>query len=193
MVPHPDFRHKWLALALLGCLVPALSGCFTKKLWGEQAEKNFSEPATNMRLELFEAKSDSDVLVKYEALSETKGETRLCAFLLFANAKNLKEGHKPRFIRPERRQGLPSIPVFIGPSEAMTNLPSYCLLSTNGQQFTLHFHGKPAQTYELPVFEENRSVVRRIVLTPIALLADAGTVITFGAVWWLYCGAPGLQ
>lgn len=166
-------RAAGVALLLL-----LLGGCATKSLWERGSVSAFNEPAPETRLRLYQAPSRQDVLVVYEEFSERKASVRTRAYFLQENFRRMEQGHTPRFVAAEAARGLHPI-LF---QSTATNVPSVsgaeltALVNTNGRTFSLWLNGERVGDHDLPVYDDGSGRVKRVLLTPATVVADATIV-----------------
>jgi len=149
-------------------------GCATHALWDNGNLEAFNEPAANLNLRLFEAKSRNDLLVVYNEHSERNDKLRTRAYWLRQNQARVNQRRPPRFADTNLVHDFPSVPVFPEPVAGVTNPapPLYAMVSTNQQSFTLYTLGQPTGSFDLPVYNDGRGRVLKITLTPISVVAD---------------------
>lgn len=194
----------------LGAIVPGLllifvSGCsvvedysLTYHLWNSSDLSKFSEPASDPNIELSLRKSDGEVLVHYDAVSEKDSKTVRRAYLLRDNQKLLAKGKAPKWYEGASPEGMDKVALIpVAEATNAANLPEvYSTISTNGREFTLHGPKGITESYDLPVYAETRATAFRIAFTPPAVIGDTllvgAAVATVGAIIWLQSGAPGL-
>lgn len=172
-------------------LLPLLtSGCLTHKLWTESKLDEWNEPAGNPNLRVFRDERKNDLLVSYEEFSERNATSRPRAFFLYQNQKRLQSQSRPHFVNVDASRGLASVPLFFS---TPTNPPSfYCATTeTNRASFTIFSAGRPADSYELPVYDDGWGRVERIGWTPVAVIADLTIVGGCLGCLWIYAGGPG--
>jgi len=167
-----------ISATLAAALLLSMTGCVTSTLWSSGEMRHFYEPASPPRLELFHDPKQGDVLAAYDEAHETRKTIRRRAYFVNRNRTRIEAGLKPRFVNPERAQGLTPIALAqptgqpLGDSAAIQ-----AVVSTNRQQFTLSgdFGG---HDYRLPVYQDQGGVAGRILLSPFAVTADAVLVAT---------------
>ncbi len=171
-------RLAWM-LALLPLV---LTGCATSALWGN---RDFREPAKPPELELFQSADTTHVLVLYDETSDTSERISRRAYWLRLGEKTKPNPYRPFFVPPQQSQGLLPLAVF---ESATTNLPwptKLCAVaSTNDIAFTLFSEGRSPATYRLPVYQDPAGRSKRILLTPLAVAADATIVGGYIFLWW---------
>ena len=184
------------ALLLTGCeRVEKYS--LTYRVWDNEDWREFSEPAPNPNLALFEATNHAHVLVEYDAFSEKHSTVKRCAYYLHTNQARVDIGTMPALVNPSAAEGMIPIPVL--PTQgALTNQPSerhaYAVVTKEGRGFTLYRPRESESTFDLPVYTETSGTPTRIVLTPFAVAGDTVMVGAVAAVvgflLWAQIGAP---
>ena len=178
-------RQQLLILALL---LPLLTGgCATHALWTEAQLDDWNEPATDSKLQLFDASRQKDFLVVYDEYSERHDSTRTRAYFLNQNEKRVEQGRKPRFVSSQLSRELPPVPVLQTLPLANTNFSPaiYAVVSTNKQSFTI-YSGQKKTDYNLAVYNDGRGQIDRIALTPVAATADLTIVGGLLGCWFIY-------
>jgi hypothetical protein len=172
-------RFTGIEMALL-VLTLLSTGCVTRALW---ADKSFhASDYPELRLSL--SPHADDILVQYLEQSAESDKTQRRAYWLFAHAVQRQEKAKPKFVTPDASLELIPIPM-LGDPAATNSLPAgYCALPlAYDQGFYLWKHGRQIGRFDLPIyFVKPRSRVGRMVLTPLAVTADAVIVGAAGAV-----------
>jgi hypothetical protein len=186
-----------LLLALListGCET-AREHSLTCRLW-DPAERPSSRPAPEANLALFFSRTNRDVLVAYDALSERRETVERHTYFAAANETRIMEGKPPLYVNPSLSTDMIRIPVFgttnlIGASGVAARFP---VLLDRGPGFELYRDGRSDGAYQLPVYDEGMSTGAQVALTPLAITGDtlvaAGVVATAGAVLWIMVGCP---
>jgi len=185
-------RQQLLILALL---LPLLTGgCATHALWTEAQLDDWNEPATDSKLQLFDASRQKDFLVVYDEYSERHDSTRTRAYFLNQNEKRVEQGRKPHFVGAQISGELAPVPVLQTLPLANTNSPPaiYAIVSTNRQSFTI-YRDEQRTNHDLPVYNDGWGRTDRIALTPVAVVADLTIVGGCLGYVWLQGGGPGLQ
>lgn len=169
----------------------------TYRVWDNGEWREFSEPAPNPNLALFEAANYTDVLVQDDALSEKHSTVKRRTYYLHPNQARIDAGTKPELVKLSVADGMEPIPVL--PTQGVgTNLwpelPAYAFVTKEGRGFTLYQPPQPAATFDLPVYAETSGTPTRILLTPFAVAGDTVMVGAVAAVVglfaWLEMGAP---
>ena len=190
-------------LALAAGFLVIFTGCetvekysLTYRLWDNSDLRKFSEPAPEPNLALFESTNRADVLVQYDALSESHSTVTRSSYFLRPNQRRIAAGKKPRWLAPAVTNGMQSIPVLSAPP-ATTNLPPertiYAVTTREGRGFSLNGPDGAEQTFNLPVYVETSGTVTRLALTPFAVVGDTvmvgGVVAVVGFFLWVQSGA----
>lgn len=165
-------RRMWWKGVLLFGIALVVQGC-TPALW----HREYCEPAPNPHLKLF--RMGDDVLVQYDEIREESGHLWRRNFLLNASTNAIARRRAPVFFDVSRRDVTNSIPLLIPPP---TNKPLPVLFATspyeNGDPFFVVRDGKSFGPYDLPVYKYARGTAGRVLLTPLAVAADAAAFIT---------------
>lgn len=178
-----------MRLAVL-LMVAVLSGCATPALWKEKNRIGTFAPADNPRIALYESSQPSDVLVVFEQhIVNSDAQTRR-AYYLFVNEPVIVAGGKPQFVSPAKVDTLPQIPMR-SPEEPVADClvqSAYCaVMKPQGDGFQLYRDQDLVGDYKLPKYAATKNLTGRILLTPLAVGADA--VITGAVLFTL--GAAG--
>ncbi len=182
----------------------ACTGCetvekysLTHRLWHSGDWQQFSEPAPNPNLALFEATNRSDLLIQYDALSEKSSTPRRRAYFLNPNERRIATGKKPKWVNLSVTNRMDPIPVLATPTvdtNRPPQMPAYAVPSKGGRAFTLHGLMKSETTFDLPVYTESSGTPVRVILTPLAVAGDTVLVTAasaaVGFMLWIHCGAP---
>lgn len=189
-------RGKLRILLLLGLCLSSW-GCVTKKLWEEDPFTRIHEPAIPLKLELFESKATSDVLVRYSEWTENSERRTTRAYWLSANREPQDNPHRPIFVSSAAAEGLSPIPILLErPSIFPTNAALFAVAITNPSGFQLYAGDRPLASYQLPVYDDAFGRTMQVVLTPPAVVADViicGSIAAgYCGLLWLGSGAPGL-
>ena len=160
---------------LLLLLITALcGGCATKALWSNAYLDAYNELAENGNLLLFDAKEQKDLLVVYGEYSERSDKTRARAYLLNRNEERIRQRQRPHFKSTKLSHNLKPISVVYATNvlEARRAQELYAVRSTNTESFTLYSGECLIESHMLPVYNDGKGQIERIVLTPIAVVAD---------------------
>jgi hypothetical protein len=169
---------KYGLLILLVCQAALLTGC-TSALWEKQSFADRYRPANPPNLQLFYSESAKDVLVEYDEVSTGAPVVQRRAYWLEPNAMKVATDCKPRFVPAANTPDFAAVPVTDNPANpAVSSYRGlYAVVATNGQSFTLCLGEKEATVYKLPVyFGGSRQRAKQVLLTPIAVAADAAIV-----------------
>jgi hypothetical protein len=183
-------RRQALAIVLL---LPLLTcGCVTHKLWTESQMDEWNEPAGNPNLRVFHDEQKNDLLVTYEEFSDRNETDHARAFYLYKNEKRLQAQHRPHFVSLSASHGLKPVPLFFN---TPTNPPDlYCMTAeTNRASFTIFSAGKPADSCDLPMYDDGWGRFERIGWTPFAVTADLTIIGGYLGCVWIYADGPGLS
>jgi len=154
------------------CLSTLANGCVTKALWEGNGLEAWKQPADNPNLRLFAAKQPNDILVVYDEYSERSDATHTRAYWLNQNQQLIDTRHAPHFVDPNTAVGCAAIPVFPASTSGVNLPPSYALIATNNQSFTLHAHDGATESHDLPFYNDRKGKVEKLALTPLANAAD---------------------
>jgi hypothetical protein len=174
-------------VALLSPLLMALTGgCATKALWHNGKLDACNEPAGKLNLRLFEAKTQTNLLVVYNEFSERNEGVHTRAYWLEENQTRVGQHLAPHFTGANAGRNLAVVPVYYAPIPAEKNLPrSLCaVVATNQQCFTLYLEDRAIGTHDLPVYNDGKGQAERIALTPVAVAADV--VLVGSVVGWIW-------
>ncbi len=167
---------------MLALLPLVLTGCATSALWGN---RDFREPAKPPELALFQSADTTRVLVLYDETSDTSEHISRRAYWLGLEEKPRRNPHRPFFVPVEQSQGLlPLAAVESTPAGSPWPNKLCVVASTNDIAFTLISEGRSPVTYRLPVYQDPAGRFKRILLTPLAVAADATIVGGYIFLWW---------
>ena len=191
-----DVYRKKLPGLLIAGLLTSTVGCetcqkysLTCRLWTNAEMRNFHEPSPDAGVNLYRVPAQGDVLVLYNEGNEKNDSIRRRAYLLNANLKRIQANRKPRFLNPDKANGLEPIPVEqTATPRLILRSYDYATAPTNGHPITLHMAGRDQGPYELPVYAGKSGLAVRAVLTPFAVVGDAAlfagiTAILFSPFW----------
>ena len=177
------------ALLLAGVL--PLTGCqtyeehgLTHKLWSDASLTDHYEPADTTKLKSFQRPPSARLKVAYDERREQDSSVRRRAFFLPYNAKALAAHQKPSFTSPTPAAGWVEVPVIVAGQPAPA-APLFLQLAADQKSFTVIRAGVPDGPHQLPTYVDQSSTVFRVVMTPLAVVAD----VTVVAVW---CGLVSL-
>jgi hypothetical protein len=174
--------------ALIAVGMAWLNGCATQQLW---EDTSFNQPAPDPNLRLFHSGKRSDVLVEYDELRDRTGAIRRRAFFLYKHeARTDPVRTKPRFVNPGATNQVTSIAILPPPAPVglagKTNL--YAVARTNSPVFSLYSSGREISAHELPTYSDGFHRTTQILLTPLAVTADAVLVASVVGLIWLSSG-----
>ncbi len=171
---------KWALRIPAVLLLPGLTGCLTGNLWnGDYSYTNRHWADTNSLPELFQTKNGRDVVVVYVEGRDIDFATKRRAFLLYKNLTRMEAGKRPEFVDSGRAAKLSPIPLT---TSSATNPDgrengTHGELRPDGRHFTLFCKGKVQGTYSLPDYLARDKLTQQVVLTPVAVTADAAIVV----------------
>ena len=166
----------------------------THKVWNNEEWRHFAAPAPDPHLALFEAASGDDILVQYDEMSDTSGRIRRRAYLLYLNQERIRANKRPEFVKPALLIGVKPIQLQESPSATVDPHPTpgfYAVTAKGGRGFTLHRAGGTERSYELPEYLKSNGTVARVLLTPLAVVADSVMVGLVASVVGAYMLANG--
>ena len=183
--------------ALLMAGVLPFTGCqtyeeygLTHKLWSDASLTDHYEPAGTRGLKTFQRPPSPRLLVSYDERREKDSSIRRRAFFLPDSAKALAEKGKPSFTNPAPGAGWIEVPVIVagGPAPAA---PLYLRLAADNKSFTVVRDGVADGPHQLPTYVDQSSTAFRVVMTPLAVVADVTVVAAWCGVVALYAYAGG--
>lgn len=181
------------ALLLAGVL--PLTGCqtydeygLTHKLWSDASLTDHYEPAGTRAVKSFQRPPSPRLLVSYDELRERNDTVRRRAFFLPDSAKTLAEHGKPGFTNPAPGAGWVEIPVIVA-GEPAPDAPVYLKLSADHRSFVIVRGGCTDGPHHLPTYVDQSSTAFRVVMTPVAVVADVTVVALFCGVMFIYAYA----
>jgi len=176
MTPSPLTR----AFALSGlAFLLFQTGCVTRNLW----EDAYFAPAVPADIRLYKSVSPPGVIVEYNERIAGGRSTGRQAYLLTVDGWRSTNG-VPIFLPPgtgaANSQPIPMLQVrspAVGPLEG----GYWGMESLNPHQFDLYRDGQSLGTFELPFYSKRNRTVGRVMLTPLAVVADATVSATISA------------
>ena len=177
------------ALALISVAL-FTAGCATQSVWEAGRFSQFSEPAPAPRLRLYHSAAEKDVLVVYDEISERDHAVKERAYFLYRNADRIEQRRRPRFVDAGLAKHFAPLPIALTPAPPPGLPPAglYAVASTNRPAFALWSEGRSISSHELPVFLDRSGRVTQVLLTPVAVVADATVV---GGVIFFFAWAKG--
>lgn len=161
-------------LAVLSCL---MTGCVTSALWEDGRFVRFCEPAAPPNLRLFESEAKHDILVQYDEWLDVSEELRPRIYWLGQDRKPFSNPHKPAFVSSRAVKGLSPIPIHNSSGfVAQANVGLAAVMVWNPTGFTLYSGDRVLGDYTLPVYEDGSATTKKVLLTPLAVTADAAIV-----------------
>ena len=192
--PKPASPHgRWL-FALLTALTLLASGCATENwestntLWEKETFARYYEPASPANLHLFYSKERKDVLVQYDEVRVADGKIQPRYYWLEPNATRISQGQRPHFVSAKESAGLVPILITEAPTNSIPSVQLYAVTGTNEGLFTLYSGKSEGDPYELPNYIGPSRRVKQVLLTPLAVSADATVLSAVAA----YYSLPGL-
>jgi hypothetical protein len=186
-------------VALFSPLLLGLAGggCMTSALWENDDLEAWKEPADKPNLQLFEGAPQTNLLVLYDEYSERNDAVHTRAYWLKENQVKVDKHVRPQFAPDNAKDHLPSVPVFYEPIPAGMKLPpGLCAVVANDKQsFTLYLDNRAVGLLNLPIYKDGRGRTEKIVLTPLAVTADASIVgaVIVGVVAYCYSNSYDVQ
>ena len=172
---------RFLLLGLASCLT---TGCVTSELW----DSNYSrihEPALPLNLRLYQSTEKDDVLVQYHEWVDVNEKVRTRTYWLNRNSRLVSNPHKPKFISARTAEGLVLIPLLDSPPSFAGNTGQMSAVRVNSPPgFVLYSDNRELGRYALPVYDDATGTAIKVLLTPLAITADAA-IIT-GYLYLLY-------
>ncbi|MBI5800423.1 MAG: hypothetical protein HZA92_06805 [Verrucomicrobia bacterium] len=178
------------ALPFTGCQTYEEYG-LTHKLWSDAGLTDHYEPAGTATLKTFQRPPSSRLKVSYDERREKDSSIRRRAFFLPDSAKTLAARGKPSFTSPAPGAGWVEVPVIVAGQPAPAP-PLYLKLAADSKSFTIVRDGVPDGPHQLPTYVDQSSTAFRVVMTPVAVVADVTVVaVWFGIVsLYMYAGGP---
>ncbi len=196
-------RIKYRARRVVSFLlvIALTSGCeavrnysVTHKVWTNEEWRHFAGPAPSPHLAIFETANGKDILVQYDEMSDTSGRIRRRAYLLYPNLERIRENKRPDFVKPALLESVKPIQLQDAPSPAadLQSTPGfYAVIARGGREFTVHRSGGTEGPYELPEYLKSNNTAARVLLTPLAVVADTVMVGLVASVVGAYMLAKG--
>lgn len=169
-----------IQLSLLAVLSCVTTGCVTSALWEEGRFVRFHEPAAPPNLRLFESPEKQDILVQYDEWQELKEKLKKRTYWLGTERQPFANPHKPRFVSSGATEGLLSIPIYnSADSLTQTNAVLAAVTRWNPTGFTLYSGDRVLGYFVLPVYDNGSSTTKKVLLTPLAVTADAAIIAAY--------------
>ena len=160
------------------------SGC-TYMLWSDQNYEAFHQPAPNPDLHLYQSKKQNDILVVYKEQSERSERINTRAYWLNRNQIRVTRQSPPIFVSQRAARNLPAVPVFNSTPPNLDAVRSFYALSATTQSFRLFLPAGEVSSYSLPLYDAERPVAEKIVLTPVTMTADVAIAAAVAGVVFL--------
>lgn len=171
---------NWRALpqlSLLAVLSCVMTGCVTSALWEEGRFDRFHEPAAPPNLRLFKSMQNQDILVQYDEWVDVNERLKTRTYWLGQDRDSTSNPHKPAFVSARAANGLQPIQIYETSGFAsQTNVGLAAVMSWNPPGFTLYSGEKELGSHVLPVYEDGSAMAKKVLLTPLAVTADAAIV-----------------
>ncbi len=156
-----NLRTK-LANVFLAALLMCSTGCktvheysLTYKLWNNDDLNNYSEPAPDPKLALFQS-PDHELLVTYDEERENGGKVLRRAYYLKPNLELIAKNTKPNFVKPGTAASLSPV------QHSLTNRQAFMVVKDSTTE----------GPYKLPVYCESEGTAWKLGLTPFAVVGD---------------------
>lgn len=146
-----------LLIVATGCATDD-SILLTQHLWQSESFRNFHEPASDPRLEVYRSEKPADYLVTYDEVREKDGRIRRRAFYLKTNSNRLTSRRRPGFVNPAKAASLETIPAGS--------------IVANGDRWQLREPDGTALEFSLPTYASHGSTALKILLTPLTVTGD---------------------
>ena len=154
-----------------------MTGCVTSALWEDGRFARFHEPAAPPNLRLFESTQKQDILVQYDEWLDMSEKLKTRTYWLGQEQVPSNNPHKPAFVSSRAADGLSPIPIYNDSVfMAQTNVGLTAVVVWNPTGFTLYSGDRVLGNYALPVYENHSATVKKVLLTPLAVTADAGLI-----------------
>ncbi len=164
-------------LSLLAVLSSVMTGCVTSALWEDGRFARFHEPAAPPNLRLFESMQNHDILVQYDEWLDVNEKLKTRTYWLGQDHESSRNPHKPAFVSARAASGLSPIRICeTSGFNAQTNVGLAAVMSWNPLGFTLYSGESVLASYLLPIYEDGSATTKKVLLTPLAVTADAGIV-----------------
>jgi len=195
MNSRPIIAARLLSLLVGTALALTMSGCATKALWDSTEARVRHEPATEA-LRLYRDEVKKDFLVVYQEHSEGGSTFHERAYFLAENKARISNNQRPRFVDPGTTRGLREIPVL--PDDKTPAPPDatwFGRLDINHRgRFAVYSGGIQIYEEQLPIYGAPSNRAKRILLTPLAVTADATVVGGAIFLWaWAHGGLAGVH
>jgi hypothetical protein len=164
------FGSVSVLLLMGGCATDTL----TNQLWRGEALGVNCAPAELGEVAVYQKNGCKDVLVAYD---ENQGGRFLHrAYYVLQDGDRVDTGGRPHFVSPGEARQMERIPSDIDANTgvaAPAHEPFWVRISPDSLYFTVLSNGVPLATFDLPKYVQKISVTKRLLLTPVALVADA--------------------
>jgi hypothetical protein len=163
----------------------------THRVWSSDDFRRYSQPAPIPNLEVLDRADHQDLLVRYDAKSDSRGKIERRAYMLEPNRELIASGERPQFLSQVTTNGMSRVPVLTTNEAASSGL--HCVVgyperAEGGVGFRVYREGMDRGAYALPVYTESAGTTERVLVTPLAVAGDAvmvGSVVgIIAAVLW---------
>lgn len=169
-----------MALTGLASLSVFLEGCITSAPW----EKDYCEPNQPTALALYLSPIKRCVLVEYDEVRGKDLKIKRRAYWIRLDERPPVNLYRPKFVESPGSADLLPIPLFEPSTNIINNAPVLLAeVLPDDQVFRIHLAGAEFGPYELPVYVDTSRRFLQVVLTPIAVTADATIIGSVIFVW----------
>jgi len=180
---------KPVRLLALVALCHLCSGCATAYLWKSSSLADFNEPAAKPQLRVFEAPAQNDFLAVYDEL-RVNASIRPRAYLILANRERTSAARKPQFVKTPNLNTLKPVMLFGAGQQAVSADGQPVVRMLTSHRFALQIGANEVGQFDLPVYKSAGSTPERILVTPLAITADATVIGGFMAILYAGQGSP---
>jgi hypothetical protein len=161
--------------AFASVMLLLLPGCATHHLWTESRFAEKHAASVEPHLEIYRMHSAPSFVAVYDEWNPRGPVTRR-AYFLFPNDVRSAASKKPRFVPLHVTQVGERVPIFEKAPEvgAITNIAWAVKFSPFS--FELYDAGSCLGRHELPVYRDSGNTTAQVLITPVALVADATIV-----------------
>jgi hypothetical protein len=153
------------------------SGCATPALWDRTLEFQWKPgpPAQVVVITDTNRQRDTVIVFSQDAQIRLTYLWRVVGWRVSQSPDKLATTHKAIYQLTNSVSGFESVPVYRPgkvPGNATSQPPGYAVLNVTNEQITLHRDGLPPGPYNLPASTHPKNTTLRVVLTPLAVVAD---------------------
>jgi hypothetical protein len=177
-------KRNLLLFLLFVLQSPLWTGC-TALLWNKSTIATYYHPTDPANLQLYYSDARKDLLVQYDESREREKKVQRRSYWLEPNLTLVNNAQKPQFVDAVSLNGLTPLPLTVTPpvSPPIGFKGLYVVCQTHDPRFTLFSGTNELHACTLPIYHADQQVALKVLLTPLALVADATLVGGFFGLW----------